>query len=196
MKMKLLKLLSVVILSGALLSSCETPFDFLLSESQFNDEILLGANSTCRTVSQYDQESEISYYLYLSFHNPYDEFKIDSIRYDYEINLNSIEANHSYDKTGRSAYVRVSEYLKRNGRFANMTKLSQFFQSGYYISVFTSVGKLDTIHPFISKNYKIYKPGLIYTFNTISNPNDELYAQSAILYKKDFIFNFIKEDRS
>ena len=144
-----------------------------------------------KTVSNQDDPNDVhDYFLYVSFCNSNDTFISSSLSYDYEICLNNSSLTSLGQKSdiGSPVFVELSDAFSRSG--VGMTysgNFETFFSVAQgYVSVFSSVGRLDSKNPFISNRARIGTSGQICCFETISTSGQSLSYSVSTVYKQTF----------
>ena len=184
------KLTAALFLFLFTLTSCSlNPADWVFNTRDYS-KLYIGGY---KTVSNQDDSSDVhDYFLYVSFCSKTDSFdsSSSSLSYDYEICLNNSSFTSLGQKSdiGSPVFVELSDAFSRSGiGMAYSGGLESFFGfAGGYVSVFSSVGRLDSKNPFLSKRARIGASGQICCFETISTSGQPLSYSTSAVYKQSF----------
>ena len=184
------KIFVALFLSLFSLSSCSlNPADWIFNTRDLSKLYVGGF----KTVSNQDDSNDVhDYFLYVSFCSKTDSFdsSSSSLSYDYEICLNNSSFKSLGQKSdiGSPVFVELSDAFSRSG--VGMTysgNFETFFSVAQgYVSVFSSVGRLDSKNPFISNRARIGTSGQICCFETISTSGQPLSYSTSAVYKQSF----------
>jgi len=182
------KIFVALFLSLFSLSSCSlNPADWIFNTRDLSKLYVGGF----KTVSNQDDSNDVhDYFLYISFCNYSDKFDSSPLSYDYEICLNNSSLTSLGQKSdiGSPVFVELSDAFSRSG--VGMTysgDFETFFSVAKgYVSVFSSVGRLDSKNPFVSNRARIGTSGQICCFETISTSGQALSYSVATVYRQTF----------
>ena len=185
MKKKLTAALFLFLFS---LTSCSlNPADWIFNTRDLSKLYVGGF----KTVANQDDPNDVhDYFLYISFCNSNDTFVSSSLSYDYEICLNNSSLSSLGQKSDLMApvFVELSDAFSRSGIGMSYSgNFEAFFSVAKgYVSVFSSVGRLDSKNPFISNRARIGTSGQICCFETISTSGQALGYSVSTVYKQTF----------
>lgn len=167
-----------LILPFILLTSCNKKEEvYLVSEERDITKLLLGGYKTAqeRDIETNEIKKVYDHYFYIRFCDKEYTFnqEVNDYSYDLEIDLNA--GNYeNYSKIPNCGYFDVGEYLKGQPQLKSFKTINEYFIAKNYITVFTSIGKINKNAYFCSKRIKLDDAGYIYSFSTINKNNEKL----------------------
>lgn len=177
-----------------LLTSCSSD-DFLsdfIGKTPDPSALYLGGYS--KVYSQDSSGKSYDYFLYVQLRSASVPFS-DSLdyqsssfnpAYDLEICLSSCSDTLGQvgDSNSKIRFFDFSSWYSKTR--SGSVPLEAFFNGGNYLAVFSSVGRLDLLHPLVSRWSKVSSSGRIVAFSCISTGGEELKYTSSVVYKEKF----------
>jgi len=193
MKDKIKKMLVSLMAVAPLITSCSANPEDWIVQVKDSSKLYIGGY---KTVKEKESTGTYDYCLYLKFENSDVAFSSSSndLSYDLEIDLNTgyyQSYGQTGDKTGDNGdpvFCDIGSFYENSVSNKGGTDIATFFTDGNYISIFTSVGKLDKDRPYVSKKARIGTSGQFVCVSTIGSSGEELSYSVAYIYKEKFAF--------
>lgn len=188
---KIKKGLSLPFLLSALFTSCNP---IKVENERDESKLYLGSY---KTVTVYDMENNskvqlYDYYMYIRFLNEKEEFvSNEDFSYDLEIDLNT-SGLENFSSNSECAFFDLAEKFSSMNQWNSYKTIKEYFEAKNYISVFTSVGKLNLRSPMKSRKMKIQHSGYIYSFNSIKRDGESLNFNMSEVFKESYYLFDVK----
>jgi len=189
MEDKIKKILIPLMAVAPLMTSCSANPEDWIVQVKDSSKLYIGGYKTAK---EKESTGTYDYCLYLKFENSDTAFSSSSndLSYDLEIDLNDgyfLSYGQKGDN-GDPVFCDIGSFYENFVSNKGGTDIATFFTDGNYISVFSSVGKLDNDRPFVSKKARIGTSGQFVCVSTIESSGEELSYSVAYIYKEKFVF--------